>query len=265
MYHEPDQTYAGMIGCCSSGRNCGLATTCFNAAQVSRSPELASTKKPFSLYCTASQNTECMTYIYPDISVTDYVCDETSSLVEAYTTGLDHSQSDGLVGEHRLFLTSADAGMVRSYEDSFPSTGFVYGSYTPSPTPTPSDADSESDDDSDAGPIAGGVVGGVAGVALLAGAGFFFFWRKRKNASSETEPGYSTVPDTQMNMGMQPAEMETQCPAEMESMDPAHKFAEAPGNSPGEGVMKPEMGDTEVGGGKQFVAELPADYTFQKG
>ncbi|KAL4810677.1 hypothetical protein BDV18DRAFT_155289 [Aspergillus unguis] len=271
MYHAPDPTYAGLIGCCSEGQDCGFATTCYGAAQVSETPDLTRTQKAFTKFCTESTADACWTYIFPDASATDFLCFSETGLTEAYTTGVEPtgSASGTVVIDHKLFLSTADAALVKAYEDSW-STGSDTPSASASASATPSsDSDSDSDSNSTpAGPIAGGVVGGVAGVALLGGAAFFLL-RKRKG-KGDAPKDYSTVPDTHSMEQMQQQQQQHYAPhypAEMESSDPATKYPEIQGDLPGDRASTLPMGvkqemntDTEVRGQqKHFLAELPAD------
>ncbi|KAL3476629.1 hypothetical protein BJX99DRAFT_258178 [Aspergillus californicus] len=266
VLHQRDINYPAMVGC-SSGTDVFFESTCVDASQASATPSLTETTKAFTLYCTDSDIPKCGTYIYSDIDVTDFVCDESTGIYELWTTGLSYYDTGTTVDRYDAFLTQVDDSLLRSFEASFATA-------TPSPNstvdsgPGESSSSSSSSSKSNTGAIAGGVVGGVAGVAAIAAA-LFFLRRKRKGTTESdstagiTDHGgdYKAVPEPAQSVEIQPTA------AEMESGDPAHALAEVPGSSgayemdsrpTGQTGKTGETGETGVQG-KQFIAELPAD------
>ncbi|KAL4924015.1 uncharacterized protein BDV17DRAFT_295826 [Aspergillus undulatus] len=254
MSHQQDLSYPGMIGCCSS-TNCDFITSCVDASRISQSPSFTDTPQPFTSYCTQSSWPACATYIYSDISITNFACEESAGIWELYTHGLSTRSSGSVVERNDIYLTPANADMISSYVDAFSTA-----SATPESTPS-SDADSSSEKSSSTGAIAGGVVGGVAGVAAIAAAGFFLL-KKRNTKQPDGNPAlddrggeYKVVPELVQSGAMQ-------MPPEMESSDPVHNLAEIQGTA-GAYEMDSTQNSAEAGK-KSFFAEMPGDTHFKR-
>ncbi|KAL4916787.1 hypothetical protein BDW62DRAFT_202450 [Aspergillus aurantiobrunneus] len=248
VMHQQDLTYRAMLGC-SSGSSAYFNTACIDSSQAAATPSLTEKEEPFYRYCTYSDSPACATYIYSDIGITDFGCSDSSGIWSLYTTGLSYYATGTTVDRYDAFLTQVDNSVISAYEDS-------YSTANPSPSGSANTTttSSSSSGSKPTGAIAGGVVGGVAGVSAIAAAGFFLLRKSRKGQQPDAHAGfdnhggeYKAVPES--------ASASTPPPAEMEDGDPAHRLAEVPGNA-GAYEMDPTPTST---GGKNFIAELPAD------
>ncbi|KAJ5644998.1 hypothetical protein N7507_011009 [Penicillium longicatenatum] len=256
-----------MVGCCDDNDPslCIYETTCYDADAVSATPNL--TNDPdwwFAAYCTDATYSACQTWIYPELSITDYGCAETATIETLYleaTSTLDPTYSSYYEEYPTIAAVSpsfvdddwinvyVSGTMATATTDKIDKASSAPVSSTPSPsrssTRTPSPDTSNKGSSTDTAAIAGGVVGGVVGAAGIGAAAFIF----------STGFGGNTPPLHATTVIVPPQEVDGnsyQKVAEMDGYTANKNFgvAEAVGSTPDQ---KPQETDS-----KNFVAELPA-------
>lgn len=250
-----------MLACCTSDDYCGFFTTCIPGSEVSKTPSILTTQAAFTLPCIFDDSPECVTQHFPEINATNYICGSVATSYTFYTTALVTTTS-GTVHFYNRSLSTVDSDFVNSFstteyftDGDLPTSSTVL-EHTNSPS---SDSNSTDLHTTNKGAVAGGVVGGVAGVALLAGAGFFLL-KRRKSKQNPSGDG-DNVSDSGSGAGEHKgiAEVETKVPKELDSV--AAQLAEMQGNTPvGElqgtdaREMRPEMQGSDV---REMAHEMP--------
>lgn len=294
VFHTPDATYPGMAGCCS-GTYCAFETTCVNYTQYIATPDLWNSAGAFTMFCSDSEAPACVTWTYPDQTITDFGCGVTEYISKVYTSATPGSITASVEVIESVWLSTVDDDFLSTYEASWSSVsgatsaqaatvGHVTSAaaahaatHTTSKHPTATAGSSHSSSSSSStststGAIAGGVVGGVVGAAAVGAAAMFYFMRRRNAKRGDDEDlgprgqgGYQSVPVSQPhNFEMQPS-------SEMGSGEHESKVSEAPGNVPSERAHEMESSidrahEMDSSDPREFVAELPADYVVaQKG
>lgn len=189
-----------MVGCCpgSSTSLCSFHSTCYDSAKISATPSLRSLSSDlFVQLCTASAEAYCFTWIWPELSLTDYRCshDSTSATATLRTAG---SLTDATVSE-MMSIESVSISWIgdgplhaiasQMQDENEPPTS-IFTSATESSTSaasTDTSQESTSEISSPVGAIAGGVVGGVVGLLGIIAA-FIMYRRLRKAKSNKSKP-----------------------------------------------------------------------------
>lgn len=280
-YHASNNNFQNLIGCCS-GSDCRFQTTCFGASDISKSPKLTNSKNSFSLLCTNSKAPACVTFVYSDLSVTDFGCGATGDLLDVYTSAFDNINTRrGTITRDDLYLTGVSDEDVSSYTASWASRTHGQSRLAASPQAhsTQTSAAKPTDFGSSSTPsIVGGVVGGVAGGIAITLAGVFLFWKRKKSKKAKAQAaagakpsgsqGYQNVPDSISSQ----SGTEMRAPVELASNDPSHRLTEAQGSTPAhEMATTPANPPVDTTNGiavehttghdaRQIIAELPADH-----
>ena len=295
VFHTPDAgKYPGVAGCCA-GTDCKFETTCVNYTQYTATPDLFSSAGAFTLFCSDSEAPACVTWTYPDQTITDFGCDITEGISKVYTSATPGSITASVETIESVWLSTVDDDFLSTYEASWSSVSGATSAQAATVGHVTSQAaahaatratsnhatatagsshssSSSSSSSTSTGAIAGGVVGGVVGAAAVGAVAMFYFMRRRnakrvddENLSPRGQGGYQSVP------AGQPHNYEMQPSSEMGSGEQESKVSEAPGNVPSERAHEMESStdrahEMDSADPREFVAELPADYVVaQKG
>ncbi|KUJ22756.1 uncharacterized protein LY89DRAFT_309916 [Mollisia scopiformis] len=175
------------VGCCVSGRCASFRTSCVPATAVCNS---ACSSNKENLIC-SNDAPLCATFTYPgDYTELRCVSSAPPTLQVAFTfsgfttplplprmlSTMTSCDSTGrCIPDLTIETQTPSSSKVTS---TTPKTGTTKTSSSPGSTST---SGAPATSSSDTGAIVGGVVGGVAGVALIGGGLFLYYWRKKRS------------------------------------------------------------------------------------
>ncbi|KAL3461188.1 hypothetical protein BJX64DRAFT_261467 [Aspergillus heterothallicus] len=209
-FYAADSQFPGMVGCCATGTGsttaqpCTIYSTCYDSARLSATPTL--TDDEMGLQCTYEDGEWCHTRTWPALNVADFGCTySSSSWVETmYTYGTLYDEEDDEYEDQVTetlslsWISASDLPTARAVSVSATTTSETESAAATPQSTSATGAGSSGDSSNDSagngsnnesgssapiGPIVGGVVGGVGGLALIAGA-LFLLWRRKKKQNA---------------------------------------------------------------------------------
>ncbi|KAI5462221.1 hypothetical protein BGZ63DRAFT_423508 [Mariannaea sp. PMI_226] len=197
----------GNVGCCNNDF-CNVRYSCvdFEAYWSSSACDDGCAVDAQTLKCTGTTAPYCNTISFAD-GVTDYWCNNLA-ISKAQLISTTYSGGDQRKYTANATATTESTTSSEGSSSQTQSTVTVHGSSASSSSDSDNDSDNNNNNNnndhkkSNVGPIVGGVVGGIGGLALIAGAVWFFLRSKKKKeaaaaaaaTTTTTPPAYQPPP-----------------------------------------------------------------------